>query len=103
MSLTPTIPIVPTVRVRTKTSTNLPGQNIAVTITTIQTFPLVYEVTASVGQTTFTQRHTTGATSGSGPALTPVTLATTVDGYAQSVADLAALQESYRALDAALA
>jgi hypothetical protein len=54
---------------------------------------LIYEVTATCGSTTKTQRHTIGA-NGTGPVLDVATLQKIVDDYRQAVADEAAWFES---------
>jgi hypothetical protein len=80
----------------TLTSTNLPGQNIAVTTTLISTIPLVYEITATVQGSTYTERHTIGA-DGGGPLMTATDLQTALNGYRQAVADKVAWQASIAA------
>lgn len=78
------------------TSTNLPGQNIAVTAALISTIPLVYEITATVQGSTYTERHTIGA-DGGGPMLTAADLQAALNGYRQGVADKVAWQASIAA------
>ncbi|MCU1242397.1 MAG: hypothetical protein JWO71_3123 [Candidatus Acidoferrum typicum] len=76
---------------QTLQSKNLPGTNILVSTTQIDMNPIVYEVTATIGDHSYTERHTIGAMGG-GSVLTVNDLQAAVDSYRQGVADSAAWQ-----------
>jgi hypothetical protein len=79
---------------KTLTSTNLPGVNIAVDTTQIDSNPITYEITATVPGTpphVWVERHSIGAMGG-GPLMTALQLQTMLDGFRQQVADNAAWQ-----------
>src|ERR1700675_1206051 len=76
---------------QTLQSTNLPGTNILVSTTQIDMNPIVYEITATIGNHSYTERHTIGAM-GSGTLMTVQELQALVDSFRQRVADAAAWQ-----------
>jgi hypothetical protein len=69
----------------TLTSVHSPG-NVTVSTTVLSMNPIVFEITATLGTVTRTERHTIGA-EGVGPLMTPAFLKAAVDGYRQIVAD----------------
>lgn len=74
-------------------SANLPGVDIDVMTVQLQDTILVYEITASVGGRTETQRHAIGASGTNAkqpPVLSPTDLQVALDGFRQAVADSAA-------------
>jgi len=75
---------------KTLRSANVPGRDVTVKTVQIDSNPLVYEITAIVGEHVETQRHTVGAM-GAGPVLTVHWLQTYLDGRRQAVCAAVAL------------
>jgi hypothetical protein len=72
-------------------SLNLAGQSITISTVQLDDNPIVYEVTATIGTKTYTERHAIGAM-GTGPLMTASDLQKALDGFRQAVADKVAWQ-----------